>query len=108
MSGDHNNNQGRYEPMIDNNNPGLERAGCSFDFTHVMKFNFVYRLPIGDGHKISWKPLDKWVLCGWPMAGVFNRQSGEDFSVYSGRGTFNRQTNVQSNQGNTVNTSLTM
>ncbi len=28
--------------------------------------------------------------------------------MYSGRGTFNRQTNVQSNQGNTMNSSLTM
>ena len=108
VSGVDNNNQGRYEPMIDNNNPKLERARAPFDLTHVMKFNFVYLLPMGKGHMMSWKPLDKWVLGGWSISGVFNRQSGEDFSVYSGRGTFNRQTNVQSNQGNTMNTTLTM
>jgi hypothetical protein len=108
VSGVDNNNQGRYEPMIDNNNPGLERARAPFDLTHIMKFNFVYRLPIGDSHRFGWKPLNRFVFNGWQIAGVFNRQSGEDFSVYSGRGTFNRQSNVQSNQGNTMNSSLSM
>jgi len=108
VSGVDNNNQGRYEPMIDNNNPGLERARAPFDLTHIMKFNFVYRVPAGEGHMFHWKPIDRWVLGGWQIAGVFNRQSGENFSVYSGRGTFNRQTNVQSNQGNTMNSALTL
>ncbi|HEY1494509.1 MAG TPA: hypothetical protein VGF49_08190, partial [Candidatus Solibacter sp.] len=108
VSGVDNNNQGRYEPMIDNNNPGLERARAPFDLTHVMKFNFVYAVPMGEGHMVSWRPLNRWVLAGWQLSGIFNRQSGENFSVYSGRGTFNRQTNVQSNQGNTMNSSLTM
>jgi hypothetical protein len=108
VSGVDNNNQGRYEPMIDNNNPGLERARAPFDLTHVMKFNFVYSLPMGDGHMVSWRPLNRFVLSGWQMSGIFNRQSGENFSVYSGRGTFNRQTNVQSNQGNTMNSALSM
>ena len=107
VSGVDNNNQGRYEPMIDNNNPGLERARAPFDLTHVMKFNFVYTLPMGDGHRLSWRPLNRYVLSGWQVSGIFNRQSGENFSVYSGRGTFNRQTNVQSNQGNTMNSALT-
>jgi hypothetical protein len=108
VSGVDNNNQGRYEPMIDSNNPGLERARAPFDLTHVMKFSYVYRLPMGDGHLLSWRPLNKYVLSGWQITGIFNRQSGENFSVYSGRGTFNRQTNVQSNQGNTMNSALTM
>jgi len=108
VSGVDNNNQGRYEPMMDSNNPGLERARAPFDLTHIIKFNFVYRLPMGDGHKFGWKPLNKYVLSGWQIAGIFNRQSGENFSVLSGRGTFNRQTNVQSNQGNTMNSTLTM
>jgi len=93
---------------MDSNNPGLERARAPFDLTHIIKFNFVYRLPMGDGHKFGWKPLNKYVLSGWQIAGIFNRQSGENFSVLSGRGTFNRQTNVQSNQGNTMNSTLTM
>jgi hypothetical protein len=108
VSGVDNNNQGRYEPMIDNNNRGLERARAPFDLTHVMKFSYVYRLPFGEGHRMGWKPLNKYVLSGWQITGIFNRQSGENFSVYSGRGTFNRQSNVQSNQGNTMDTNLTM
>jgi hypothetical protein len=108
VSGVDNNNQGRYEPLMDNNNPGLERARAPFDLTHVIKFNFVYNLPMGEGHMFSWRPLNRYVLGGWQVSGIFNRQSGENFSVYSGRGTFNRQSNLQSNQGNTMNSSLTM
>jgi hypothetical protein len=94
--------------MIDNNNRSLERARAPFDLTHVMKFNFVYSLPMGEGHLLSWRPLNRFVLSGWRISGIFNRQSGENFSVYSGRGTFNRQTNVQSNQGNTMNSTMTL
>ena len=108
VSGVDNNNQGRYEPMIDNNNRALERARTPFDLTHVMKFNYVYRLPFGEGHMISWKPLNRYVLSGWSISGVFNRQSGENFSVYSGRGTFNRNNNFQTLQGTPVNSALNM
>lgn len=107
-SGSDNNNQGRYEPFIDNNNPGLDRARALFDLTHVAKFNFVYRLPIGDGHRFGYKPINRFVLSGWQFAGIFNHQSGEPFSVCSGIGTFNRNNNLQSNQCNTVNTTLDM
>jgi hypothetical protein len=107
-SGSDNGNQGRFEPMIDSNNRALERTRAPFDLTHVMKFNFVYQLPIGAGHRLSYGPLNRVLLSGWQVAGIFNRQSGEPFSVLSGRGTFNRQSNVQTNQGYTVNTPLTM
>jgi len=108
VSGSDNNNQGRYEPFIDSNNPKLDRARALFDLTHVAKFNFVYRLPMGDGHKFSFKPLNRFVLSGWQIAGIFDRQSGEPFSVCSGIGTFNRNNNLQTNQCNTVNTTLDM
>jgi hypothetical protein len=107
VSGNDNNNQGRYEPMIDNNNRALERARAPFDLTHVMKFNFVYRFPIGPGHRLSFRPINK-ALEGWQMAGIFNRQSGQPYSVQSGRGTFNRQSNMQTQQGNTVMSTLTI
>ena len=108
VSGNDNNNQGRYEPMMDNANPGLERSRAPFDLTHVFKFNYVYRFPMGNGHKFGWKPINKVVLDGWQMSGIFTRQSGQPYSVFSGRGTFNRQSNMQTQQGNTVNTTLTM
>ena len=108
VSGNDNNNQGRFEPMLDNNNPQLERARAPFDLTHVFKFNYVYQFPIGKGHRFGWAPINKALLDGWMMSGIFQRQSGQPFSVYSGRGTFNRQTNVQTQQGYTVSSNLTM
>ena len=58
-SGSDNNNQGRFEPLMDNNNPGLAKSRALFDETQVMKANFVYRLPLGAGHRASFKPLDR-------------------------------------------------
>src|SRR5262249_34995326 len=108
VSGNDNGNQGRFEPMVDNNNPALERARAPFDLTHVMKFNYVYRFPIGNGHRLNWGPINRLVLDGWSMAGIFNHQSGQPFSVITGRGTFNRQSNVQTQQGYTASSTLTM
>ena len=62
VSGNDNNNQGRYEPMIDSNNPKLERARAPFDLTHVMKFNYVYRLPIGENARINPTDLEKYTV----------------------------------------------
>jgi hypothetical protein len=107
-SGSDNNNQSRYEPLMDNNNPGLDKSRALFDLTHVMKFNYVYRLPIGDGHWFSVKPLNHYVLNGWLMSGIFDRQSGEPFSICSGIGTFNRNNNLATNSCNTVDTTLNL
>jgi hypothetical protein len=108
VSGSDNNNVGRYEPFIDSSNPKLDKARALFDLTHVAKFNFVYRLPMGDGHMLSFRPINRFVLSGWLISGIFNRQSGEPFSVCSSIGTFNRNNNLQANQCNTVNTALDM
>jgi hypothetical protein len=107
-SGSDNNNQGRVEPLMDNNNPKLERARANFDLTHVMRFNYVYRLPIGSGHLFGAGKLNRWVLDGWQISGIFQHQSGQPFSVFSGRGTFNRNGVLGSNDGNTVNTTMSM
>ncbi len=106
-SGSDNNNQGRFEPFIDNNNPGLAKARALFDETQALKFNFVYRLPMGEGHRVSYKPLDR-VLSGWQMSGIFFRQSGYPYSVCSGIGTFNRNNILGTNDCNTVNTALNL
>ena len=114
VSGSDNNNQGRYEALMDNNNPGLEKSRAPFDLTHVMKFNFVYQLPLGAGHMLSFGPLNRALLSGWQMTGIFDHQSGEPFSVCSGLGgqvaygTLNRTANLPTNGCNTVDTSLTM
>jgi hypothetical protein len=107
-SGSDNNNQGRFEALQDNNNPKLDRARAPFDLTHVMKFNYVYQVPLGQGHLISFKPLNRVLLDGWQMSGIFVRNSGQPFSLCTNIGTFNRNAALPSNSCNTANTSLTL
>jgi hypothetical protein len=109
-SGSDNNNQGRFEAFMDNNNPRLDRARAPFDLTHVMKFNYVYRLPLGEGHMLGFKPLNR-VLSGWQTSGIFVHQSGQPFSICAGSsgtgiGTFNRNGALPTNSCNTANTAL--
>ena len=106
-SGSNNNNQGRFEAFMDNNNPKLDRARAPFDLTHVMKFNYVYRLPLGTGTRLSYEPLNR-VLSGWQISGIFLHQSGEPFSICSGVGTFNRNAALPTGSCNTANTGLNM
>lgn len=109
-AGSDNNNQGRFEPLLDNNNPKLAKARALFDEPQVMKANFVYRLPLGTGHRLSYRPLDRVLLSGWQASGIFLHQSGFPYSVCSGLGTFNRNTSgyIASNECNTVNTGLNL
>jgi hypothetical protein len=72
----------------------------------VFKGNFVYRVPIGAGHRLSFRPLDRALLSGWQMSGIFLHQSGFPYSICSGLGTFNRNNVLATNQCNTVNTTL--
>ena len=106
-AGSDNNNQGRFEPLMDNNNPKLAKARALFDIPQTYKANFVYRLPLGEGHRVSFKPLDRVLLSGWQASGIFLRQSGIPYSVCSGLGTFNRNNVLASNECNTANTAMT-
>ena len=106
-SGSDNNNQGRFEPFLDNANPGLAKARALWDERHVVKLNYVYRLPIGEGHRLSYHPIDR-AISGWQTSGILNRQSGYPYSVCSGIGTFNRNNILGTNDCNTVNTSLNL
>jgi len=83
--------QTRFDPYIDFNQAHRDRARALFDVTHQFKANFVYELPAGRGH---WFNMDNVVaekfLSGWTISSVFNWQSGNPFSISSGRGTLNR------------------
>jgi hypothetical protein len=84
------NDQLRYEPFLDINNAGLERARNPNDLTHQFKANYAYELPFGDGHRINkagWNRL----LSGWMTSGNVSWISGNPLSVFSGRGTFLRE-----------------
>jgi hypothetical protein len=96
-------NQVRFEPFLDRENPSIERARANFDITHVIKGNFVYDLPFGPGHRLNLRPIGR-VLGGWSISGLVTKQSGTPFSILSGRGTFNR---TARSFGNTAITPLT-
>ena len=78
----------RFDPYLDNANPGLEKARADFDLTHAFKANFAYDLPVGVGHRL--KPSARWlnrIVSGWNVSSLFTLQSGAPFSILSDRGT---------------------
>jgi len=92
--------------FLDYNQPWIEKARASFDITHNIKANAVYRLPIGMGHRLNIdKPVIKQILTGWDISGITNIGSGGPFSITGGGyGTLNRG----GSSGNmTANTGMT-
>ncbi len=47
----------RFEPFLDYNNPGIEKARTPTDLTHQLKANYIYDLPLGPGHRLTKKGL---------------------------------------------------
>src|SRR5262249_31641934 len=85
------NDQTRFLPLLDNAQPNLERSRANFDITHAFKANFLYELPIGEGHKLS--PSNHVLanlLGGWTTGSIFTWQSGSPYSVLSAQGLLNR------------------
>ncbi|HEY2013288.1 MAG TPA: TonB-dependent receptor [Bryobacteraceae bacterium] len=98
--------QTRFEPLLDNNNPKLERARAPYDLRHVFHANGTYELPFGAGHRLlSSNPVWSRVAGGWTVGGIFTWQSGAPFSILSQRATLNR-TGIRAAQ-NTASSSLT-
>ena len=96
-------NQSRTEPLLDNNNLGLEHSREPFDLTHVFHANYAIELPFGAGKKFQAGPILNQIIGGWTYSGIWQYTSGTPFSIFSGRGTFNRSAR---SVVNTVNTSL--
>jgi hypothetical protein len=92
------------EPLLDNNNPGLEYARTPFDLRHVFKANFYYELPYGKGKHWSGNRVLNAALGGWSVAGIWNYTSGAPFSVLSGYGTLNRTGNSTEHLSDANNT----
>jgi hypothetical protein len=98
-------NQFRFEPLLDANNPSVERSRAPFDLTHAIKSNFVWDLPFGSGRLVQHPKLN-WLLGGWDVNGFAFVLSGAPFSVLSQRATLNRSGTRSA--GNTATTLLTM
>jgi len=79
---------------------------AGFDVTHVIKGNFYYELPFGQGQRFttSNRILAR-VMGGWNASSIFTMMSGNPFSVFSSSGTLNRA--ARSSGTNTVDTTLT-
>jgi hypothetical protein len=82
--------QTNFEPLLDNNNPGLEYAPSPYDVRHSFKANYYYELPFGRGKRWSGNQVANALIGGWALSGIWSYQSGSPFSILSGYGTLNR------------------
>ena len=59
--------------------------------THVLNANAIYELPFGEGRQwLDRGGLLNVLVGGWQVGTILALQNGAPFSIYSGRGTFNR------------------
>jgi hypothetical protein len=83
--------QNRFEAFMDNNRRGLGVGRSTFHITHVMNANAIYQLPFGRGRRwLGNGGLTDVLAGGWQISTIVALQSGEPFTIASGRGTFNR------------------
>jgi len=94
--------QSRFQAFLDINNPALERSRANFDLNHMIKADGFYELPMGKGHRLHYRPLDR-VIGGWTLGSTMVWQSGAPFSILSEYGTLNR---ASRSYYNTADTSL--
>jgi hypothetical protein len=81
--------QVRFDPFLDIEQAGLERARAEFDVNHVFNANFIWPLPFGAPYGRSYGKLDK-LVGGWTLSSILTWQSGAPVTIASGRGTLNR------------------
>jgi hypothetical protein len=77
------------DPILDNNNPGLERARAPWDLTQAFKVNHFIPIPLGQGHRFTFGRMNPF-FSGWALSGFVLLQSGAPVSILSARGTLNR------------------
>jgi len=82
--------QTNFEPLLDNANPSLEYARTPSDIRQSFKANVYYELPFGAGKKWGGNSIVNHVIGNWSVSGIWNRQSGNPYSILSGYGTLNR------------------
>jgi hypothetical protein len=83
--------QTKFEPNLDNAQPGLEYARADYDQTHVFNFNAIYELPFGKGKTFlnegGW--VDR-LIGGWHVTSIIRLASGAPLTFVDRRGTLNR------------------
>jgi hypothetical protein len=95
--------QTRFQAFLDLHNPKLERSRANFDLNHMIKADGYYEIPVGPGHRLHSKPLDRFIG-GWTFGSAMVWQSGAPFSILSSYATLNR---AARSYYNTADTTLT-
>jgi hypothetical protein len=68
----------------------IARGRATFDVTHAFKANYIYREPLGAGHRfLSSRFMDR-IFGGWATSAFLTHQSGNAFSITDPIGTLNR------------------
>jgi hypothetical protein len=83
--------QNRFEAFMDNNRQDLGTGRSVFHVTHVMNANAIYELPFGRNRRwLNSGGITEILAGGWQLGTIVTLQSGSPFSIFSGRGTYNR------------------
>ncbi len=69
----------------------LDRSRSDFDNRHVLVAHSVFELPFGQGQRwgSNWHGIVNQLLGGWSTTGIYIFESGEPFTINSGRRTAN-------------------
>ena len=82
--------QTRFEPLIDNNNPGLEYSRADYDQTHKFNLLTTYELPFGKGKPFLNEGIAATLLGNFQLGAIFQIGSGAPITITDARGTLNR------------------
>ena len=84
---DYEGGQSQRNPYRDNLNRGLDKQIVGIDRPHFLKGNWIASLPWGNGQR--WMndihPVLNAIIGGWQVNGIVNYQSGDPFTISSGR-----------------------
>jgi hypothetical protein len=71
-------------------NLNLDKASEGFDHRNTLTAFYYYDLPFGKGRSFATgsDPVDKWLIGGWHMSGIFNFFSGAPVCVINDAGNF--------------------
>lgn len=83
--------QTRFDPRLDENNPSLEYGRADYDRTHSVNINALYELPFGKGKRfVNSGGLSNAIFGGFQFTSIINISSGTPFTIKDINGTLNR------------------
>lgn len=82
--------QTRFEPLIDNANPGLEYSRADYDQTHKFNLLTTYELPFGKGRPFLNEGIAATIFGNFQIGGIVQIGSGSPITITDARGTLNR------------------